>query len=254
MNGYPAYKIAKAAARRGWPVFPCILTEYGRKIPAMSGWQDAATTNLSVINVWFVDHRVDGQLYEGLLVGMATGEAAIVLDIDTKKGRDGRQSILTAPGYTKLPETYTQETLSGGDHVFFEGDVSVRNSESLLHKGSGIDVRGQGGLVVLYQVPDQTPLAPMPKWLREIAVAAGESRGPRYAVKDLKSRGLGNSQAANFSKALDLVRIGMRDEDAIVDAIRSMGSDIGEGELVHAVRGALKFFSKKSTVRIKERS
>src|ERR1700693_5712122 len=115
---YPAYKIAMAAVRRGWPVLPCILTEEGRKIPAMSGWQEAATTDLSVIHIWFVDNRVEGRLYDGLLVGMATGEAAIVLDIDTKKGRDGRLSIKEAPGYKKLPETYTQETLSGGDHVF----------------------------------------------------------------------------------------------------------------------------------------
>jgi Bifunctional DNA primase/polymerase, N-terminal len=250
---YPAYKIAKAAAQRGWPVFPCILTDDGRKIPAMSGWQDAATTKLSIINIWFVDQQIEGRQYEGLLVGMATGTAAIVLDIDTKKGRDGRQSILTAPGYTKLPVTYTQETLSGGDHVFFAGDKYIRNSESLLHKGSGIDIRGQGGLVVLYQIPDATPLAPMPRWLREIAMDAGESGGPRYAIKDLKARGLGNSQAANFSKALDLVRVGLRDEDLIIEAIRSMGSNISEEELSHAVRGALKFFAKKSTIRIKER-
>ncbi len=253
MSDYPAFKIAKAAARRGWPVFPCVLTEEGRKIPAMSGWQEAATTKMSVINIWFVDGQVEGRQYENLLVGMATGRAAVVLDIDTKKGRDGRVSIKTAPGYEKLPETYTQETLSGGDHVFFAGDMNIRNSESLLRKGSGIDIRGQGGLVVLYEVPDDTPLAPMPRWLREVAATTG-SEAPKYAVQDLQARGMGNSQGANFSKALDLVRVGMRDEDAIVDAIRSMGSDIAEGELVHAVRGALKFFSKKSTVRIKERS
>src|ERR1700694_3865938 len=36
---YPAYKIAKAAVRRGWPVFPCILTEGGRKIQIGNGRQ-----------------------------------------------------------------------------------------------------------------------------------------------------------------------------------------------------------------------
>lgn len=253
MNDYPALKIAKAAARRGWPVFPCILTEDGRKIPAMSGWQDEATVDIDQIEEWFAVGIVNGQRYEGLLVGMATGAAAIVLDIDTKKGRDGRLAIKEAPGYSKLPETYTQETLSGGDHVFFAGDKHIRNSESLLRKGSGIDIRGGGGLVVLYEIPDDTPLAPMPKWLRDIAISSSGD-APKYSAKDLQARGMGNSQAANFSKALELVRVGMRDEDAIVAAIRSMGSNIAEPELAHAVRGALKFFGKKSTVRIKERS
>jgi len=56
------------------------------------------------------------------------------------------------------------------------------------------------------------------------------------------NQALGTSHAAAVSKAVELVHNRMRDESAIAAALRLMGSELPKHQLLHAVRGALKFW------------
>lgn len=118
----------------------------------------------------------------GFGVGLATGarSGVVVLDLDRKNGVDGLGALgaLAARCGGTIPETLTTITPSGGFHFFFEWPgFKVGNSASAL--GPGIDVRGDGGYVVLPPSPHKsggryafvdasTPVAPCPEWLRAV--------------------------------------------------------------------------------------
>lgn len=81
-----------------------------------------------------------------------------VLDFDVKSG-----GMETLKGLT-LPDTVTLQTRNGGVHKYFQWgpDLVIRNTAGFL---PGVDVRGDGGYVVLYGDPTEAPIAPTPKWL-----------------------------------------------------------------------------------------
>jgi hypothetical protein len=146
-------------------VFPC---EPGGKVPlTYSGFWDA-TTDARRIKAWW------GR-WPHANVGVPTGERSglLVLDVDP---RDRGPESLTALERTNgpLPETAKARTGGGGVHVFFRcpAGKAVRNSAGRL--GPGLDVRGEGGYVVVppsrtqsaYEWLDRpTPAAPT--WLLE---------------------------------------------------------------------------------------
>src|SRR3546814_15151126 len=79
---------ALALAARGYPVFPVI--EDG-KLPAIKGWRTRATTDEATIRQWWAARPYN--------VGVATGYPVpyggylMVVDLDMKKGKDGRLSL-----------------------------------------------------------------------------------------------------------------------------------------------------------------
>lgn len=80
-------------------------------------------------------------------IGLATGERSgiFVLDLDLKDGKNGL-AALEALG--PVPQTLVVQTPTGGFHLYFtHPGFRVRNSVSAL--GPGIDVRGDGGYVVM---------------------------------------------------------------------------------------------------------
>jgi len=87
------------------------------------------------------------------IICMPTGRASgfIVLDIDVKNGQDGRAALAELERqHGPLPKTLTAETPSGGLHLYFtmpDTDPPLGNSAGKL--GPGIDVRGEGGYIVL---------------------------------------------------------------------------------------------------------
>lgn len=125
---------------------------------------------------WGRDHLGAGvqlPVPEGYGVGLATGERSgvVVIDLDRKNGIDGLES-LSALG--DVPETLTARTGSGGLHLYFRHPgIPVKNSAGVL--GPGIDVRGDGGYVVLppsphrsggrYEWLNAAPIAELPPWL-----------------------------------------------------------------------------------------
>jgi hypothetical protein len=116
-------------ARAGIPVFPC---KQDKKPNTAHGFKDA-TTDPTRIKLYFRK--------PGLLLAMPTGLPSNidVIDEDPKNGGN-----LDALG--SLPMTTVARTMSGGRHVFFRHRDGVRNTTGLR---TGIDVRGEGGYVIL---------------------------------------------------------------------------------------------------------
>lgn len=126
---------------------------------------------------WGRDHLGPGvqlPIPPGYGVGLATGERSgvVVIDLDRKNGVDGLES-LRALG--SIPDTLASRTGSGGLHLYFRWPgFAVKNSAGVL--GPGIDVRGDGGYVVLPPSPHRSggryfwinegeKIAELPPWL-----------------------------------------------------------------------------------------
>lgn len=130
-------------ARQGFRVFPL---EPGGKRPALAtDWRRLATKDPERVRALWTDPVLGAaQPYN---IGVATGEGLVVVDIDTKNGRDGRAALVMLEiDNERLPETYTVRTPSGGEHRYFFTDRPIGNSASAI--GDGIDIRGEGGFVV----------------------------------------------------------------------------------------------------------
>lgn len=80
-------------------------------------------------------------------IGMPTGTASMlwVADLDLPDGERSFAKLIEE--YGALPETAIQKTGSGGRQYFFAWTDGIRNSAKRL--GPDIDVRGEGGYVVL---------------------------------------------------------------------------------------------------------
>jgi putative DNA primase/helicase len=130
-------------AGSGWPVFPCHWQGERRKRPLVEkGWQ-AATTDEGQIRAWWTR-------WPQALIGMPTGKASglNVLDIDCKDPAANGYDTLAQLGLSSLPETPRARSASGGGHVYFATiDTEIRNSIAAL--GPGLDVRGDGGYIIL---------------------------------------------------------------------------------------------------------
>jgi Bifunctional DNA primase/polymerase, N-terminal len=116
-------------------------------------------------------------------VGVPTGKKSgvVVLDVDVDDG--GLESLAKLErAVTPAPKTARARTGGGGIHVFFRypRGTEIRNSAGLL--GPGLDVRGEGGYVVVppsrtqspYQWVDRSPLAEA-SWLIEHLIESDEA-------------------------------------------------------------------------------
>ncbi len=172
-------------ASKGWSVFPC---EPDDKKPKIRRGFKAATTDPEEIRQWWTN-TPDAN------IGVATGEVSgiVVLDVDVKNGVDGEASLrelLRVQG-AELPPTLESRTPSGGRHLFFsvpEG-VKVRSSAGTL--GPGLDVRGEGGYVVVspsrvngtqYEWHGSKYVAPAPDWLAAPTSEAVGGKGERIGA------------------------------------------------------------------------
>lgn len=174
MTATPAHLAAMGYAAKGWRVIP--ITP-GKKHPGINGWQNAATTDLSLIDQWWTTNPDDG-------VGIATGPASgiFVLDVDitdNKRGDDTLEDLELT--YGTLPPTVECITGSGGRHIYFAypPGVEIRNDAG-RKLGPGLDIRGTGGQVLAPPTihpnghpytwetegdPDDTDVADAPGWL-----------------------------------------------------------------------------------------
>ena len=123
--------------------------------------------------------------------GVKTGSGLGVLDIDLK-GRaleDVIQKVEEAFG--PLPATFMVSTGGGGIHAYFRCDTPTKNMVDILGPRSGVDFRGEGGMVVgpgsqhrtgqTYEVALDVPLAHIPGPLLDVVrktVQTKEERQP----------------------------------------------------------------------------
>lgn len=108
-------------------------------------------------------------------IGLVTGSlnGIVVLDIDVKKGKNGWKHIKGK----QLPITPAVKTENGGTHYYYKypQDMEIKNAKDIYGADSGVDIRGEGGFVVMpftkgYEWVEglelgNVPLAELPEWL-----------------------------------------------------------------------------------------
>jgi putative DNA primase/helicase len=168
-----------------WHVFPVpVGTKKSHKSAERSGGRPwGASTDQNEI-------RRDFKQWPDANVGIVTGEVSgiFVVETDTAEGHgegvDGAASLAALEAeHGSLPATRQARSPSGSIHYFFKHPgFKIKNSGSEI--APGIDVRGDGGMVVavpsvkpgvgVYQWVNDLPVADAPQWLLDKIVAGKE--------------------------------------------------------------------------------
>lgn len=111
-------------------------------------WKEGATTDERKVLAWSIHHK---NCNWAAVTGSKSG--FFVLDIDKDKGGyDSLHQLEQDLGLENLGEDTTQNiTGSGGLHILFTlpADKVIRNKTDLLGKYTGLDIRGEGGYIVV---------------------------------------------------------------------------------------------------------
>jgi len=193
----------------GWSVIP-IRPNQKRPLIKWEVYQKQRPSKEQV-EKWFDEHP-DANV--GVVTGSISG--VVVLDVDPAHGGD--EALLELEKrHGPLPHTVESHTGGGGRHIYFRHPGGVIHNRVGL--ATGIDFRGDGGVIVappsvhpsgrryrweVSRGPDETPLAPMPAWLRHLAhPAEGASGHPirhwRTLVREGVSEGERNSSLASLT-------------------------------------------------------
>jgi hypothetical protein len=223
-------------ASRAIPVFPC---DPDTKKPLTPNGFKNASTDPKVITGWW-------RHWPAAMLATPTGKISgcVVLDVDQdkEKGKDGEASLsalLEREG--PLPETAVQVTPRGGRHFFFaHPGHKVKNSADEI--GNGLDVRGDGGYIILapssrpdggayrwLRDPKDVDLAPIPEWLLNLVA-------PSEPGKRKKRNGRSQYADAALNAEVEKVRaarVGQRN-DILNTAAFNLGQLVGSGLLDRA--------------------
>lgn len=140
-NYHKNHRAALRIAEKGRPIFPC---RPGGKEPLTEHGHLDATTDPRKITAWWTR-------WPDANIAMPTGRRSgvFVLDVDPDKG--GFESLATLlAANSELPHTATVKTGGGGRHYYFkypDDGTTIPNSAGRI--GRGLDVRGEGGYVLL---------------------------------------------------------------------------------------------------------
>lgn len=215
----------------GWHVFPI---RAGDKRPLTEHGLHDATTDVGIIQRWW-------ERWPDASIGVRTGvESGIwALDVDVKK--NGERTLFDLTAYHgALPDTAVAQTGGGGQHIIFKHPGErVKNSVDSL--GLGLDVRGDGGYIVVapslhesgkryawITPPSTTPLAGAPEWLlRQVlspvrtATTAIPSGGNPLHSTDIISEG-GRNNA--LTRIAGIVRANGGDEEVIYQTLAGVNA------------------------------
>lgn len=121
-------------------------------------------------------------------IGIDTGKSRLlVVDIDTKEGKEGLNSFNELNEEYGFPETLTARTPSGGLHLYYRAYDDYRNTTEKV--APGIDTRAVGGYVVapgsdiddvFYEWDNEEPIADAPEWLTDML--------RQFRVKEVKDK------------------------------------------------------------------
>jgi putative DNA primase/helicase len=168
----------------GWRLIPLYAEGSQAKHPRIRRWPERATAEVEKVRNWFYSFRdQEGMIAFGLACGKDSG--IFVLDID-----DPTEWQKLTIEHGELPDTIESQTGGGGSHYFFKYPT---NGEKVATGTGvpcrGVDIRGDGGQVVLppaphqsgmeYQwihSPEDTKIADAPKWLLELIKEAASDQ------------------------------------------------------------------------------
>jgi Protein of unknown function (DUF3631)/Bifunctional DNA primase/polymerase, N-terminal/Primase C terminal 1 (PriCT-1) len=179
-------RVVLRVAEHHFRLFP--VEEKGKR-PLLADWQRKATCDVETLKAWF--HQ-----YPGCNWGLATGSKSgvFVVDVDGEEGAAKIREISEHYGYD-WTETLSVKTARGAHLYFNYPQQEIRNSVSKL--GRGLDVRGEGGYVLVppsvhpsgaiyrwngHGEDTETMLAP--GWLLEMITTRAKHTGPRFAGGD----------------------------------------------------------------------
>jgi len=173
--------IALEAAKQGIAVFPC--SPHTKQPLTKRGFTEA-TTDVEAIKAWWAKNP-------NAIVGSPTGKITnrLVIDTDSDRAEEELRILAEQNDAAWPPVTFTVKT-HDGKHFYFnyptKGEIGCSN-RSLPHH---VDVRGQGGYVILppcphpeggfYTIIDPARKADLPDWLLKLLL--GMSAGQRIAV------------------------------------------------------------------------
>ena len=215
-------------ATSGWFIFPLAPRE---KIPITAHGVKDATTDPEVIGRWWAQEP-------NLNIGLACEpNRVVVIDVDADRG--GLETWQSIDTHMK---TLTARTGKGGFHFIYRAPeaVDIRNGVDKL--GKGIDIRANGGYVVLppsihpngnkYQWLVRDTLAELPPALLERLTQQAQ---PRNHAPRLSGNGNANSAYARaaFEDQLAALRAAVNGtrNDTLNRAAFALGPLVGTGEL-----------------------
>ena len=217
-------------AQDGIKVFP--VGSNKKPLPGSHGFLDASS-DLDVVRA------MPWRAATGL--AMPTGDGTYALDVDLRTGGIESLNSLVAV-HAPLPRTLVHQTGGGGLHYFFDLPAGVRVPISVGRLGPGLDIRCDGGYVVLpgslwrdsagqrpdgvYSVLDANPKAPIPEWLLAISPGVqrpGETKPKKIYPLQVESAKFndGTRNSSLLSRAGKLRRAGLPYEE-IVSAITAI--------------------------------
>ena len=212
----PTRATVAGALARGWALTPL---KPGTKLPLLNGWTKLPRATDAEVYAW---------LDAGHNLGVRTGPISgiVVVDVDPRNGGDA--------GPLHLPETLTSATPSGGTHHYLVApDPCPRNSAGKL--GKGVDVRGDGGQVVLYGrwLDPAATLAPFP--LELLPAPAERNAQPVVIPAGLVHGGADANKWAQTALQNEIGRISNAPvgtvNDTLCSACFSLGQIVGAGLL-----------------------
>jgi hypothetical protein len=206
----PLASAAVAHARRGWRVFPLMPREK-KPYANTSGLTNASADDDQVADWWAGKlalpkadpDRPASWATAWANIGVATGAGSgfWVLDIDGEAAFAALGALEQVHG--PLPPTVQQTTGKGAHFLFRWPDgVEIRNSASRI--GQGIDVRGEGGYIVVAPsvhpsgraygwapgcAPSELAIADAPDWLLKLAAPPEVASAPAAVSRRRVDRG-----------------------------------------------------------------
>lgn len=212
-------------AEKGWHIFPCKTD----KTPLTENGFKGATKDPEQIKRWWTEHP-DASI--GLPCGPVNG--VWVLDIDMPDGPRVLQSLQEKHG--RLPDTLMQKTGGGGVQYLWKWNGrQIRNSANKV--GRNIDVRGEGGYVILppsphpsgrqYEWSVKSQMIEAPEWLAELAMNA-----------NTKTQAMNRASTSSYGQAAlagEIMKIAQACEgsrnDTLNAAAYSLGQLVAGGEI-----------------------
>jgi putative DNA primase/helicase len=251
-------KHALLYANFGWSVFP---VSPNSKIPhkGTQGCLESTKDESIIEELW--------KKYPNSNVAVATGikSCVFVLDIDVKNNVNGNITLEELESkYSKLPQTVEQFTPSGGRQLFFQYPENCKVSNSSGQLGSGLDIRGDGGYVLvppsmIYSNgytweatcnPFEYQISIAPKWLLDLISENKRDFKIDLSDKDkvLKS---GRRNERLFDIACVARNMGINDESTLSEYLKVINKKIcepnlEEKEVISIVQSCLKNNSEKS--------
>lgn len=271
MTHTDAAATAMRIAEHGWPVLPCHTPiaarcscgagdcpSPGKHPRTRRGLHDATRDPDAIRHWWRRWHDANAAVRTG---AAPDGAGIVVVDIDPDAGGDRSLEALIAD-HGPLPATLEVHTGGGGRHLYFaHPGTAIPNSAGRL--GAGIDVRGDGGYVLVppsrhrsggcYRWTTLGPPAELPAWLLDLvdpdrrlpvpsapaaapcdrshtawasAALAGEVASVRGATEGCRNHTLNRAAFALGQ----LVAGGHLDEHDVVGALTAAGLAAGLGE------------------------